>query len=125
MRWTVHGVPRVPWDAEGVFDGISTFKLDKEGKIYEHSVDNVLLQDPPSSKFPIFAGLNLIPSLQGQQQPCPGKQATAESFSSLNTSPKPCHHVDWGTRARPPPPPPPPARLPIAQPVIFLCSRIE
>lgn len=73
MRWTVHGIPRVPWDAEGVFDGISTFKLDKDGKIYEHSVDNVLLQDPPSKKIPLFAGLNLIPSLQPQQQPCPGK----------------------------------------------------
>lgn len=29
MRWQLHGVPRVPWEVEGVFDGISNFKLDK------------------------------------------------------------------------------------------------
>jgi hypothetical protein len=38
MRWTVRGIPRVPWNAEGVFDGISTFRLDNKGKIYEHQV---------------------------------------------------------------------------------------
>lgn len=37
MRWTVHGVPRVPWEAEGTFDGISQYKLDSDGKIYEHA----------------------------------------------------------------------------------------
>lgn len=26
MRWTVHGIPRVPWEAEGVFDGISQYR---------------------------------------------------------------------------------------------------
>lgn len=36
MRWTVRGTPRVPWDAVGIFDGVSTFRLDKDGKIYEH-----------------------------------------------------------------------------------------
>ena len=36
MRWTVRGIPRVPWNAEGVFDGVSTFRLDREGKIFEH-----------------------------------------------------------------------------------------
>lgn len=38
MRWTVRGIPRVPWNAEGVFDGISTFRLDNKGKVYEHQV---------------------------------------------------------------------------------------
>ncbi len=33
MRWCVVGVPRVPWDAEGFFDGISTYKLDHNGKV--------------------------------------------------------------------------------------------
>jgi len=47
MRWRVQGIPRVWWEAEGVIDGISTYKLDKEGVIYEHSVDNVQLRDPP------------------------------------------------------------------------------
>lgn len=41
MRWTVHGVPRVPWEAEGTFDGISTYKLDSDGKIYEHAGERV------------------------------------------------------------------------------------
>jgi len=63
MRWTVRGIPRVPWDAEGIFDGISTYKLDSEGKIYEHSVDNLILRDPPLFSNPaLLAGLNLQPS---------------------------------------------------------------
>ena len=37
----------MPWEAEGTFDGISTYKLDSNGKIYEHSVTNVVLRDPP------------------------------------------------------------------------------
>jgi hypothetical protein len=69
MRWTVPGVPRVPWEAEGTFDGMSTYKLDGEGKIYEHSVDNILLRDPPmATNPPLLAGLNLVPS----SQPAPG-----------------------------------------------------
>lgn len=38
LRWTVVGKPRVFWEAQGTFDGVSKFKLDKEGKIYEHQV---------------------------------------------------------------------------------------
>lgn len=73
MRWTVHGVPRVPWDAEGIFDGISTFKVDSNGKIFEHAVNNVVLRDPPSLRNPILAGLSLARLAgQQQQQPCPG-----------------------------------------------------
>ena len=34
----MRGIPRVPWNAEGVFDGVSTFRLDRKGKIYEHQV---------------------------------------------------------------------------------------
>jgi hypothetical protein len=37
----------VPWEAEGTFDGISIYKLDSKGKIYEHSVTNVAMRDPP------------------------------------------------------------------------------
>lgn len=29
VRWTVRGVPRVPWEAQGHFDGTSEYKLDK------------------------------------------------------------------------------------------------
>ena len=31
VRWEVKGVPRIPWEVEGVFDGVSYFKLDKCG----------------------------------------------------------------------------------------------
>lgn len=73
MRWTVHGIPRVPWDAEGIFDGISTFKVDSNGKIFEHAVNNVVLRDPPKLGNPFLAGLSLARLAgQQQQQPCPG-----------------------------------------------------
>ena len=70
VRWTVHGIPRVPWEAEGVFDGISEYKLDSEGKIYEHKVTNVQMRDPPFARNPLTIGLNLVqvPRLQGAPQ---------------------------------------------------------
>lgn len=73
MRWKVRAVPRVWWEAEGCFDGLSTYKLDREGKVYEHAVDNVQLRDPPITN-PLLYGLNYIlsPRLQPQQVPCPG-----------------------------------------------------
>lgn len=43
MRWKIVGIPRVG-DMEGVIDGISTYKLDRRGKIYEHSITNVQLR---------------------------------------------------------------------------------
>lgn len=46
LRWTVKGIPRVPWEAEGRFDGTSKYKLDKDGKIYEHHVDNLAFNFP-------------------------------------------------------------------------------
>eukprot|EP00210_Caulerpa_lentillifera_P004070 g3883.t1 len=56
VRWSMHGVPRIPWDAEeeGVFDGVSEYQLDRHGKIYEHSVDNIIFRDPPVFNLPIF-----------------------------------------------------------------------
>jgi len=35
-NWTVRGVLRVPWKARVFFNGYSTYKLNKEGLIYEH-----------------------------------------------------------------------------------------
>ncbi|CAA6661024.1 unnamed protein product [Spirodela intermedia] len=49
IRWIVHGIPRVPWDSHGRFDGTSEFKLDGDGKIFEHRVDNVAVNSPPNS----------------------------------------------------------------------------
>ncbi|WPT12771.1 hypothetical protein PSENEW3_00002613 [Picochlorum sp. SENEW3] len=73
MRWQVNGYPRVWWEAEGRIDGISTYKLDKKGKIYEHTVDNVQLRDPPIEN-PLLYGLNYVlsPSKHPQSIPMPG-----------------------------------------------------
>ena len=46
MRWTVRGIPRVPWNAEGVFDGVSTFRLDRKGMIYEHQASITSIVSP-------------------------------------------------------------------------------
>lgn len=74
MRWKVHGIPRVPWETEGTFDGISTFKLDSHGKVYEHQVDNVIFRDNPPLRLPIFARINLVPgAVSNGGQPCPGR----------------------------------------------------
>ena len=35
-KWTVRGVLRVPWKARVLFNGYSTYKLNKDGLIYEH-----------------------------------------------------------------------------------------
>lgn len=57
VRWQVRGIPRVPWEAQGIFDGTSEYKLDKQGKIYEHKVDNVALNARPKFKVPSMADL--------------------------------------------------------------------
>lgn len=35
-NWTVRGILRVPWKAKVFFNGYSTYKLTKNGLIYEH-----------------------------------------------------------------------------------------
>ena len=95
MRWTVHGIPRVPWDAEGIFDGISTFKVDSNGKIFEHAVNNVVLRDPPKMRNPFLAGLSLARlagQQQEQQQPCPGAWFKADSSADEVCQ---THRVEW------------------------------
>ncbi|GAB4814274.1 hypothetical protein N2152v2_001320 [Parachlorella kessleri] len=73
MRWAVHGKPRLWWTDHGQFDGVSTYKLDKNGQIYEHAIDNMQLRDPPITN-PLLYAMNLIgnPTLVPQQTPCPG-----------------------------------------------------
>ncbi|GMH38603.1 hypothetical protein BSKO_06487 [Bryopsis sp. KO-2023] len=70
VRWTIHGIPRIPWEAEGIFDGVSTYKLDNDGKIYVHCIDNIIFRDPPVVQLPVFFNLSLNPT--PVQQPCPG-----------------------------------------------------
>ncbi|XP_050233897.1 uncharacterized protein LOC126682304 [Mercurialis annua] len=47
IRWNLKGVPRVPWEAKGQFQGTSRYKLDRNGRIYEHKVDNLAFNFPP------------------------------------------------------------------------------
>ncbi|MBD2560897.1 MULTISPECIES: DUF2358 domain-containing protein [Nostoc] len=35
-KWTVRGVLRVPWKADLLFNGYSTYKLNQDNLIYEH-----------------------------------------------------------------------------------------
>lgn len=46
IRWELQGVPRVPWEARGQFQGTSRYKVDRNGKIYEHKVDNLAFNFP-------------------------------------------------------------------------------
>uniref|UniRef100_A0A5B6ZH83 NTF2-like domain-containing protein n=1 Tax=Davidia involucrata TaxID=16924 RepID=A0A5B6ZH83_DAVIN len=63
IRWNLMGVPRVPWEAKGEFQGTSRYKLDRNGKIYEHRVDNLALNFPQPLK-PAASVLDLV-------APCP------------------------------------------------------
>jgi len=74
VRWSARGESRLPWRPVGVFDGISTFRLDEEGMIYVHEVNNVVLRPPPGMRSPLsplFARLNLVPELEGVVQGVP------------------------------------------------------
>eukprot|EP00887_Chlorella_sp_A99_P004841 scaffold4.g4841.t1 len=72
VRWKVYAKPRLG-GPDGQLDGIFTYRLDRSGKIYEHSVDNVQLRDPPIRN-PLLYWFNwiLVPAPQAQQVPCPG-----------------------------------------------------
>ncbi|CAN8240437.1 unnamed protein product [Cochlearia groenlandica] len=63
VRWNLKGVPRVPWEAKGEFQGTSQYKLDRNGKIYEHKVDNLAFNFPHQLK-PVTASsvLDLVPA---------------------------------------------------------------
>ena len=50
IRWNLRGVPRVPWEAKGEFQGTSRYKVDRNGKIYEHKVDNLAFNFPQTLK---------------------------------------------------------------------------
>lgn len=69
IRWIVHGIPRVLWDGHGRFDGTSEYKVGKNGKIYEHKVDNVAMNSP--KKFKVLLVEELIRSLGCPSTPKP------------------------------------------------------
>jgi hypothetical protein len=69
IRWTIHGRPRVLWERYGRFEGTSEYKLDKNGKIYEHKVDNLARNSP--KKFRVLWVEVLIRSLGCPSTPKP------------------------------------------------------
>ncbi|XP_052153787.1 uncharacterized protein LOC127771877 [Oryza glaberrima] len=83
IRWIAHGIPRVPWEAHGRFDGASEYKLDKNGKIYEHKVHNVAMNPP--TKFKVLPVHELIRSLGCPSTPKPTYFET--SSQSLSVEP--------------------------------------
>ncbi|XP_074272890.1 uncharacterized protein LOC141596588 [Silene latifolia] len=99
IRWTVHGIPRVPWESRGRFDGVSEYKLDKNGKIYEHKVDNIALNS--LGKFQVLSVQDLMLSLG---RPTTAKPTCFEFSSS------------------PYPPPPSPSSSSMTKPVTFVDS---
>ncbi|KAL1549795.1 hypothetical protein AAHA92_17846 [Salvia divinorum] len=69
VRWTVRGIPRVPWESHSRFDGTSEYKLDKDGKIHEHKVHNIALNGP--QKFQVIGVEQLIQSIGCPSTPKP------------------------------------------------------
>jgi hypothetical protein len=68
IRWNLKGVPRVPWEAKGEFQGTSKYKLDRNGKIYEHKVDNLAFINFPKNIKPISV-LDLVNSCPASPNP--------------------------------------------------------
>jgi Uncharacterized conserved protein (DUF2358) len=77
IRWQLHGTPRVPWEARGTFQGTSRYKLDRNGKIYEHKVDNLAFNFPKPAVPDPAAVLDLVTA---KPVTCP----VGLSLSSLN-----------------------------------------
>ncbi|KAK8623134.1 hypothetical protein V6N13_118027 [Hibiscus sabdariffa] len=67
-RWNLRGVPRVPWEAKGQFQGTSRYKLDRNGKIYEHKVDNLAFNFPQQLK-PAASVLDLVAACPASPNP--------------------------------------------------------
>ncbi|KAG2679567.1 hypothetical protein I3760_11G055800 [Carya illinoinensis] len=68
IRWNLKGVPRVPWEAKGQFQGTSRYKLDRNGKIYEHKVDNLAFNFPQTLK-PAASVLDLVGAFPSSPNP--------------------------------------------------------
>lgn len=68
IRWNLRAVPRVPWEAEGQFQGSSRYKLDRSGKIYEHIVDNLAFNFPRPLK-PAASVLDLVTACPASPNP--------------------------------------------------------
>ncbi|CAN1160058.1 hypothetical protein LINPERPRIM_LOCUS21926, partial [Linum perenne] len=70
IRWVLHGVPRVPWEGLARLDGISEYKLDSKGEIYQHKVDNMAFNSPPP-KFRVMGMEELLQAISCPSTPRP------------------------------------------------------
>ncbi|KAK6934744.1 Protein of unknown function DUF2358 [Dillenia turbinata] len=68
IRWNLRGVPRVPWEATGQFQGTSRYKFDRNGKIYEHKVDNLAFNFPQPLR-PAATVLDLVAACSASPNP--------------------------------------------------------
>lgn len=68
IRWNLRGIPRVPWEAKGEFQGTSRYKLDRNGKIYEHKVDNLAFNLPQTLQ-PAASVLDLVTACPASPNP--------------------------------------------------------
>ncbi|CAI5535759.1 unnamed protein product [Closterium sp. Naga37s-1] len=89
IRWSVRGIPRLPWEAHGRFDGTSEYKLDSSGKIYSHKVDNIVMSDPP--KYQPLTVMELLRLSGAQTTPtiscsCRASQSVSSPVSPLEGS---------------------------------------
>lgn len=81
IRWNLKGIPRVPWEAKGQFQGTSRYKLDRNGKIYEHKVDNLAFNFPLQLK-PAVSVLDLVAASPATPNPTFSWNTLDSSYSS-------------------------------------------
>lgn len=89
IRWQIHGEP---WQMPGFYkesrlDGTSEFKLDSNGKIYEHKVDTKTMA-PGNYMNVLSSMLNL--SVARQQNATPSFFTTYDEFDTLAEHPTSC-----------------------------------
>jgi hypothetical protein len=68
IRWNSKGVPRIPWEVMGEFQRTLRYKLDRNGKNYEHKVDNLAFSFPQPLK-PAASVLDLVAACPASPNP--------------------------------------------------------
>ncbi|CAM8882491.1 unnamed protein product [Rhodiola kirilowii] len=81
IRWNLKGVPRVPWEAKGELQGTSRYKLDRNGKIYEHKVDNLAYNFPQQLKSSVSV-LDLVTACPASPNPTFFRKSPVDMDSS-------------------------------------------
>ncbi|KAL1556029.1 hypothetical protein AAHA92_11697 [Salvia divinorum] len=89
IRWNLRGIPRVPWEAKGEFQGTSRYKLDRNGKIYEHKVDNLAFNLPQTLRHAasvldlVAASCPATPNPTFSFEPCPCSCSWLEFYKAV------------------------------------------